>query len=302
MYVGPAKDTHSPEMPLPIRYDADRFFVEPITADMDEMTFLTSTGDSDFIYSDKVAELSIPISLQGTSSAIYLPEFNPDHSVPVSRGAGGRLSIQAKRLRRAYFGKDCWGILGHHWFADRVWTLDYPAKKLSLRAVNGIPTVSTEHRVRLGFRLGPRGERVSNLPRMSIKVAGESIDLLLNTGATAVLSEAATKALADGKAATRAVSFITDTRLAAWQKKHGWRVIEKAEQGGTGTMIEVPKVLIGGYEVGPVWFTSRPARLYKDQISRRLDAPVEGAIGGNLLKSFRLTLDFPNAMAHFEKP
>lgn len=300
--VAPAEDTHAYDQAIPVRYDADRFIVLPISANMDEMTFLTSTGDNDFIYSDKVVELSVPISMQGTKAAIYLPECNPEHSIPVARGSGGLMAIQAKRLRRAYLGDSYWGVLGHDWFSDRIWTLDYPAKKLSLCAPDKIPSVSSEHTVPLGFRLGPRRERRNHLPRITITIGGEPVEMLLNTGATIMLSESAQKALGDDGPATRGVSFITDERLSAWQKKHGWRVIEKAEAGDSGRLIEVPKVGIGGYEVGPVWFAGQPDRVYRDHVSRQLDAPVEGAVGGNLLKWFRVTLDYPSAKAYFEKP
>ncbi len=298
--VNSAEKTATPT--LPAKYEADRFFVEPITENMIGLRFLASTGDNNLIYSDVAAGLGVPIALQGNSSAIYFPDFNPEHAIPPPLGSEGRMPIKPKRLRRADLGNRCSGILGQDWFAGRIWTLDYPAQKLILREANDVPRVPTEHRTTLGFRTEGMGRRTGHLPRVVIKIAGESISMLLNTGATVTLSDETVKTLADGKDAIRAASFITDIRLAAWRKAHSWRVIEKAERGGTGTMIEVPKITIAGYEVGPVWFTARPVGLYRNQISRRLDARVDGAIGGNLLKSFRVTLDYPNATAYFVKP
>ena len=302
IHVGPADDTFTPDMPLPVRYDAGRFFVEPMTTNSGKMSFLTSTGDNNFIYSDAAGNLGVPILLDVADASIFLPELKPGHRIPLSRGSGGVMRVQAKRLRRAYLDDECSGILGHEWFAKRVWTLDYPAKTLRLRADSYTPPAAPKHRIPLRFRIGPRRQRMNNLPRISIKVAGESLDMLLQTGATVVLSYATAKAIGDVRPVTRAASFVTRTRLEAWQKRHGWRVIDKAERGGTGRMIEVPKVSIAGYDVGPVWFVAKPDRLYKTQLSRKLGAVIEGAVGGNLLRSFRITLDYPGAQATFETP
>ena len=37
-------------------------------------------------------------------------------------------------------------------------------------------------------------------------------------------------------------------------------------------------------------------------MSRFMDKTIEGALGGNVLRSFRLTVDYPGAAAYFEKP
>ena len=67
-------------------------------------------------------------------------------------------------------------------------------------------------------------------------------------------------------------------------------------------MIEVPEVVIAGHKVGPVWFTYRPNPNFHEYMSSFTDKQVEGALGGNALRHFRITVDYPNAKAYFVKP
>ena len=87
-----------------------------------------------------------------------------------------------------------------------------------------------------------------------------------------------------------------------WMKRNPhWRVIDKAEQSTGLPIIEVPEVTIAGYTVGPVWFTFRPDNNFHQFISGLMDHRVEGALGGSVLQYFRVTVDYPNALALFEQ-
>jgi hypothetical protein len=106
--------------------------------------------------------------------------------------------------------------------------------------------------------------------------------------------------LKDGEPAHRATSMIVDSRFQAWRKKHpGWRVIEAAQEGSNAAMIEVPEVGLGGATVGPVWFTWRPDKNFHEYMSGMMDGKVEGAIGGNALSHFAMTVDYPGKAAYF---
>ena len=54
---------------------------------------------------------------------------------------------------------------------------------------------------------------------------------------------------------------------------------------------------MAGYTVGPVWFTRRPDPSFHQFMSQYMDKQVEGALGGSALKFFRVTVDYPNAVA-----
>ena len=84
----------------------------------------------------------------------------------------------------------------------------------------------------------------------------------------------------------------------------GWKIRITGNTAGAGwsAMIEVPKLSVGGYEVGPVWFTVRPDKNFDQGVSQWMDKNVHGALGGSAFKFFRITVDYPNATAYFEKP
>lgn len=287
---------------LPMVYDDHRFFAVPATAKGIKLNFLTSTGEESIIYSNRARELNVTIATSGKTTSIQLPTLEPGHEIPTARGDNGYIRVVSHRYLRPYMAADCWGILGQAWFADRVWTLDYPARKMLLRPVGNLPTVDKKHAVELGFRNGMAGGRENNLPRLSVSIAGKHVDALLHTGASAVLDEEVVKHLHDERPATRAVSFVSHSQFDEWKAKHQWRTIERAEQGSGEAMIEVPKLTIGGFEVGPVWFIARPDAHFRNQVSRNLDRRVTCILGGNALRFFRVTLDIPGSVALFEKP
>ena len=64
-------------------------------------------------------------------------------------------------------------------------------------------------------------------------------------------------------------------------------------------MIEVPQVVIAGLRVGPVWFTQRPDRAFREWMSSMTDRPIEGALGGSAFKTTRMILDYPGGRAYF---
>jgi hypothetical protein len=62
-------------------------------------------------------------------------------------------------------------------------------------------------------------------------------------------------------------------------------------------MIEVPRVTVAGFTVGPVWFARRPDSNFAEWMSSMTDKPIVGAFGGSGLQYFRLVLDYPRSTA-----
>lgn len=234
--------------------------------------------------------------------AVDFPVFQTEFSIPAPLGSGGKLFwLERKKGEELFSNYD--GMLGQAWFANRIWTFDYPKKTLLLwnNAPNLIENEST-HKVKLGFRVSGNGKRALNYPRIQVEIDGEILELLFDTGATTFLTKQALDKLATGGAAERATSFITDSTFEKWRRKHPkWRIIEKAESTTGEAMIEVPEITIAGYRVGPIWFTRRADKNFHEYMSKFMDKKVEGAIGGNALRYFRITVDYPNATAVFEK-
>lgn len=190
------------------------------------------------------------------------------------------------------------GLLGAPWFAGRVWTFDYPGERLLLHdASPEIPAELRPHSVELGFQRGDDGTPTTSFPRITVRLAGEPVDLLLDTGATGT----APAELDGGDGAVSAVSFIVASRAAAWRAAHPeWAVVEPEEDGPL--WIEVPEVEVAGHDVGPVWFVTRPDANFHDYMSQWMDRQVDGALGGNALRGLTVTVDYPRARAVFAAP
>jgi hypothetical protein len=195
------------------------------------------------------------------------------------------------------------GMLGQEWFAGRVWAFDYPQHRLLLHSSNEVmKKAGDRHRIALGFKTDESGTRLLNFPRVQVLIDGENLDLLFDTGATTTLSDSALSVLKDNRSAERATSFITTTIFEKWRKRHpGWRMMARAEKETGEAMIEVPKITVAGHSVGPIWFTRRRDKNFHEFMSQFMDKRVEGALGGNALRYFRVTVDYPNAVAQFEK-
>lgn len=295
---------------LPVRYDEHRFYVEPVTENGTKISFYTDTGGGTFIYKTAAERLNLSSTFLGKEGntdiyAVQLPEFKPGISIPSVLQGEGKLPVYAPPATNSRaFGANWDGMLGERWFGGRVWTFDYPQKQLILRATGDVPQQKAQHQVSLGFKTDANGKRTINFPRIQVEIAGEILDLLFDTGATTNLSDSAHAALNDNRAKERATSFIIASMFEKWRKKHSdWRVIEQADMIGDlrEPMIEVPQIKIAGYEVGPVWFTCRRDGNFHQYMSQWMDKKVEGAIGGNALQHFRITVDYPKAIAVFEK-
>lgn len=290
---------------LPARFDHDRIYVRPVTLRGDTLELYTDTGGGLFLYRQVAERFGLQLVNAGTASNPFyvtsLPEFRKGLSIPGPLTRQGRMPVYdppAKEKETAGFTRD--GILGQEWFAGRVWTFDYLRGHLYLRAPGDVPR--NKSRVPLGFKTDGHGRRELNFPRIQVSIDGEILDLLFDTGATTSLSGKAMDVLGDRKSRERATSFISTAVFEKWRGRHpDWRVIESAEEETGEAMIEVPLVSVAGHDVGPVWFTRRPDKSFHEFMSRFTDKRVEGALGGNALRFFRLTVDYPNAFLVVEE-
>ena len=291
---------------LPARYEAHRFWVTPVTPRGDTLRLYTDTGGgTNMLFPSAVERLGLPtrsISSPegGTARVAALPPFRGAAAVPMPSVASPTGPWLLVREPPGYIAGD--GFLGRTWFAGRVWALDYPGRALGLVLGWDPDAVAREHRVPLGFRTDSAGRLTTHFPRVRVEVDDDSLDLLLDTGATVPLSGDAREELGGG-AAERGTSFIVRSVYEEWRRRHpDWRVIEGADRTGDVPMIRVPEVSVGGHTVGPVWFTVRPDVNFRRRMSRWMDRRIDGALGGSALRHFRVVLDYPRATAAFLRP
>ena len=244
-------------------------------------------------------ELKLQISGDGDGKFVPFPAFRENSYIPPALDA--QLFLMPKKETEAALGEGMNGMLGQQWFGGRVWTFDYPRKELLWRAPGDLPKHDPKHRAPIYFQTSGSGKRRTNFPRIEATIDGEVLSFLLDTGATDVLGEDALKAIGDGRPANRATSFLTKRVYERWRAKHPeWRVIELKTKTGQA-MIEVPRITLGGHEVGPVWFSVQSDKAFHEYMAQWMDKPTEGALGGSAFKYFRMTVDYPNAVAVFEK-
>ena len=285
---------------MPSRFAADLVFVEPRTRDGRALSLFTDTGGGAFLDARAVDRLGLPTTAEADGAHFTrLPAFQPGLAIPAPQANEGKLYVMPAAEAAAHPVQVGDGMLGEAWFGGRVWTWDYPRRQLILEGSDWRADPAAR-RVALGFKQAADGARTTSFPRITIKVDGKPIDVLLDTGAATVLDTAAMKALDDALPAQRATSMISDSTFRAWRRAHpDWRVIEKAQAFSGAAMIEVPEVEIASSRIGPVWFTWRADANFHTYMSGMMDARVEGAIGGNALRHFVMSVDYPGAAAYF---
>jgi hypothetical protein len=297
---------------IPTSYSGDRFLVVPTAKGGERLTLLADSAGGTFLLADVARRLKLETSAapgegeNGQKLRIAdFPSFEREAAIPPPLGVkGGKiLVIDSKPGQLPAFFKGHSGLLGQQWFAGRVWTFDYPGKHLLWRAPGDLPRHEPAHEVKLGFRKLPTGERENNFARIPVQIDGETLDFVFDTGATNVLPDDVLKQVGDGGPAERGTSFLARSQFAKWHKKHpDWRALEFVRTLTGFALIQVPRVTIGGFDVGPVWFTVQPDRAFHSYMASMMDKPTEGALGGSAFRQVIVTVDWPNAVAVFERP
>ena len=270
-------------------FESERIFVIlPIAGSSDSLRLYTDTGGGLFVFGHAADRLGFGDSSSVVLSAVVdWPGFPDPLGVPDQRVT----LFRTNSPNRPEYD----GLLGQAWFADRVWRIDYPQHELALL---GRPD-SLGTQVPLWFMSDSAGARLLSFPRIQVTVDGEVFDLLLDTGATAQLTDSALGRLGDIGSRARATSFITTEVFERWREQHpSWRLLMDADSTIHGMdMIEVPQIEIGGHRVGPVWFTQRRNADFHEYMSQWMDRTLDGALGGNALRHFVVTIDYPGSAA-----
>ena len=196
------------------------------------------------------------------------------------------------------------GILGAGYMPHFVWTFDYPAKILRIESDDWKPAAEA-HPAKLGFQRNDRGGMASGMPRITLTIDGQPLDMLLDTGATAFPTQKGIQAAGtDVVHGVGTTSYVTTSVMNRWHQQHpSWRMVEDGDEfeGSKSRLIEVPKVQIAGWLIGPVWFTERADTNFgSNGISQYTDEDVHGAAGANLFRYFSMTLDYPRETAWFK--
>ncbi|MBB3226509.1 hypothetical protein FHW69_001099 [Luteibacter sp. Sphag1AF] len=295
---------------MPAVYEAGHFYVTPTLPDGRTLRLLVDTGGPGggnglfplYRHAADAHQLAVSPCGHGDEAMNVAGAgvFGGDARIPLVAGTpcGAAAFVLDKGI--LVDGED--GILGAGYLPRFTWTLDYPAKKMWREPVHWKATESsTNHRADLGLQRNGAGH-VAGLVRIDMRVDGQVIPMLLDTGATARPTPAGAKA--SGTPTVRGVgvtSYVITSTLDRWHAAHPeWRIVTDGDNLlGHGTrLIEVPQVNVAGWTVGPVWFTERPDSAFR-ALDDYVDRPLQGAMGGNVFGHFVLTLDYAHAAAWF---
>jgi len=289
---------------VPVEYQHDRIFVRTEAPDGSLVSFFTDSGGGFNAVTESMAHrLSLTevstVSIDGEErSLVEFPTFLELAGIPPPAAErwlnGGLVVVSDAKLEEH-------GLLGSRWFEGKIWYFDY--SEGTLRSSTGLALDSEYQSTSIGFRSDEDGVRDLSFPRISIVVEGETLDMLLDTGATARLTDSSADAFGLPPGTRVGTSYISKPIFNSWmQQNPDWKVVDKGEDvtGHIFPMIEVPEVTIAGITVGPVWFVQRPEGTFEEWISQMTDSQVVGAVGGSLFRYFRMVIDYPDATAYFQ--
>jgi hypothetical protein len=285
---------------VPSRFEADTVYVLLPTA-RGPVELYTDTGGGGFILSERAAD-RLHLKVGKADNAALSAELGAQARIaapPQLTGRLPKLPARAIVLPRAAqipaWPEQGDGFVGASWFAGGIWTWDYPGHRLVHERSDWRPPADART-VALSFKVDPDGTRPTNFARVQITIDGRALPMLLDTGAETFLTEDAVQRLGGGPQ-LRATSMIAASVFDQWRSAHpDWRFIDNAQVATNAAMIEVPSVEIAGFRTGPVWFTRRSDKNFHEFMSSMMDARVEGALGGNALRNFVMTIDYPKAL------
>ena len=293
---------------LPAVFDHDRIFLVVKAPDGSTLRICTDSGGGGARITRGAADrlkLAPAGEIDNASTKMPLVEFprfvvKAGIPLPNTRRGGFRDRVWVVADDALETGGDM--FLGASWYSDHVWLIDYPRGELSL--VQGFRPDARDHEVPVGFVDNAAGKRALDYPRITIAVDGKPIDMLFDTGALFTTNERSAPSFDVAPGSRVAGSFIAKTIFDDWHARHpDWRVIEQGDSlhGRTQPLIEVPKVVVAGYEVGPVWFAERADKVWgpDGMMGPLMDREIHGAFGGSGLHFFRVVMDYPRAKAWF---
>ena len=289
---------------IPTVYEAGHFYATPTLANGKKLRLLLDTGGgslpSNWINAAQAQSAGVVADSECSQGQhtykIARPKFQGEGLPDLGGPCVGIIVVEGE-------DKIFSGQLVPNYFQRAVWTFDYPGKQVVVHRGKW-KHPRDAHSAPLGFR---EDDGRWGWPRVVVTVDGSTLDMLLDTGATARLTQ-------EGKDATHAdvardglgvASYITASTFDRWKNEHpDWTVVDKGDElfgnGKDMAIIRVPEVEIAGWKVGPVWFTRRADSNFHEMMAQMMDKKPEGAVGANILDAFKLTVDYPKETAIFD--
>jgi len=180
-------------------------------------------------------------------------------------------------------GVEAEGLFPAHLLRRYHVIFDYPGGKFTLAKPGALKP--------RGVRIATLVEQRSGFPRLEVQIAGQSFGFLLDTGAS--------------------FTMISREQIETWIKAHpewpnavgaaGAANMGLGKMEADGLMLGLPQVELGPFQLKAGAAISRPKGTFEKYMSGMMTQPIIGAIGGNVLRAFRIEIDYANNATYFER-
>jgi hypothetical protein len=160
---------------------------------------------------------------------------------------------------------------------------DYPGRTLTFAK----PSKDAGRGVRLDASINEK----NGLPRIEAEVAGKRYGFLLDTGAS--------------------FSMMSKVTMQGWLKQHpdwssatgafGFANMMGGKMESEALMLRISEMKIGPVTIADAAAVSRNEGTYEKSMSNQMTAPIAGAIGGNVLRDFRIEIDYQNGYVYLDR-
>lgn len=255
--------------------------------------FWIDTGGAGFILAESLARdigISWDRSIRENDIDYGIATSEPDASIG---GFGidltpeldsGRIVVQldTANVLPAVAPGEAEGLLPGHVLQRYHLVLDYPAGTFTI----ALPGAIRPH----GAALAMPVAGATGFPRTEIEIDGERLGFLLDTGAS--------------------FTVVSEVLLNRWGNRHpDWPRFPGAEgreaRALGGAVLETLSVAGGRWgesELAPFGVVSRPEGTFERYMSGMTAAPIIGALAGNVLKHYRVELDYADETLYLSQP
>lgn len=247
---------------------------------------LVDTGGGGFILGEDAARaLGLDWDAPGEEA-----RFARVASPPEARVGGKPLSLVPERVLVALGesgmpgDEEADGLFPGHVLAQYHVIFDYPAGELTLAEPGSVE---------------PKGEPLpmgvsepTGFPRTEVRIGGKAYGFLLDTGPPATI-------------VSQALVEQWHQSHPDWERHDGAAGIARALEAVGGGVLEtmtVEDAEWGPFALDDFTVAAQPEGTFEDYLSGMMSGPVVGALGGNVLRQFRVELDYANETLYLARP
>jgi hypothetical protein len=286
---------------IPTSFESQRFFATPLVGENGTLRLLVDTSGPSlpgmYVLSHQAtSRLKLPTvqcNFYGTTLSLTEP-FPSAPTLPVAKQTPCH-SVAFVDSRIDTMSWD--GELGASYLMGFVWTFDYPKKQLWHEPDSWKPSADM-HATPIGLVKNSRGENAGGVPRITVVIYDQPIDVALETGAPTFTI----KLQGDTQPTYSGSSYLAKSTIDQLLHDHPdcCSVLMGDHQN---RMIEIRKIKIAGWLIGPVWFAEVPDTNFSRNVpglGQLVDKPIHGVAGPNIFDHFAMTLDYQTDYAWFD--